>query len=221
MINLLRLTDDFFDSKNLSNSKLKAFTEEHLVRLSNPGNNPGGMYNTMIADTTTKYNNYYGKISNEYVKKAMAEGATISKREALKKVETRISELQSLIKYEFEDDKDIYEEFFPHGMNEYYQARESGLNLLFDRFLAAANKHLAGTYPAEVTELTNLINAFNTAYRSRESIVGQVAGIKSGRKEDRKALTLQLTANFLIIASNNVDNPVRFHGYYEGRYLPK
>lgn len=44
--------------------------------------------------------------------------------------------------------------------------------------------------------------------------------LETGKHADRKALTLQLTFDFLVIASNNIDNPDAFDDYYDPRFLP-
>lgn len=220
MLNPIRLCDDLFDDPKLSYNNLQSFTEDHLVSLANPENNPGGIYNAIITETTTKYNNYYGKMTNELVKKAIAEGTTITRNNARNAVETLIKGLEGGTKLKFGSDSAVYQELYPLGITEYTQAREGDVGNLFDRFEIAATTHLTAHFPTEVGDLSTLIASFHTAFTARETVVNQVDTAQTGKHEDRKILTVQLTINFLTIAINNIDNPDRFDDYYDPRFLP-
>ncbi len=220
MLNPIRLVNDLFDDKELSDADLRSFAEDHLVRLSQPENNPGGIYSVLITDTTTKYTAYYGKITSEAAKKAIAEGTTATRNQERKVTEEKISQLQGLVKYKFGETSGIYQEFYPLGMDEYYQAREGEIGTKFDRFVIAAGIHLAAEYPAEVSAITSMVTGFHNAYTARETAMAQVDAVGTGKHADRKALTIQLTFNFLTIATNNIGNPDRFDDYYNPEYLP-
>ena len=220
MYNPLKLIEDNFDDRNFTTINLKGFTEDHLVRLSKPVNNPGSIYSSLITATTTKYNAYYGKISNELTYKAIAEGTTITRNDARKAVEEKISNLQGLIKFKFGEASGVYQEFYPLGAREYQDAREVEAGPLFERFVTAATTHLTTDYSAEVTAISDLVDAFNTAFAARESAVSDVDNVGTGKEIDRKALTLQLTTNFLTIALNNIENSGKFQDYYNPFYLP-
>lgn len=220
MYNPLKLIEDNFDDIRLTTINLKGFTEDHLVRLSKPVNNPGSIYSSLITATTTKYNAYYGKISNELTYKAIAEGTTITRNDARKAVEEKISNLQGLIKFKFGEASGVYQEFYPLGAREYQDAREVEAGPLFERFVTAATTHLTADYPTEVTAISNLVDAFNTAFAARESAVSDVDNVGTGKETDRKALTLQLCTNFLTIAINNLQNSDKFLDYYNLFYLP-
>jgi len=220
MMNPIRLVNDIFDDRELSDSSLRSFTEDFLTRLAQPDNNPGGMYNTLITNVTTKYNAYYGRITNEATLKAIAEGTTITRNNARKAAEDKISQLQGLIKFVFGENSAVYQEFYPLGMSEYYQAREGDVGILFDRFVASATTHLSVGYPAEVAAITTLVNSFDTAYTARQAAIAQVDSVGTGKREDRKNLTLELTTAFLTIAIQNLGNPDKYDDYFDPRYLP-
>lgn len=220
MLNPIRLCNDLFDERDLFDHNLRSFTEDHLVRLSQPENNPGGIYSGLVTSLTTKYNAYYGKITNEAVKKAIAEGTTITRNNARKECEEKISQIQGLVKFKFGETSATYQEFYPLGVREYQDAREGDIGTLFDRFVSAATTHLTADFPDEVTAITELVEAFDTAYTARETAASQVDIAGTGKRDDRKALTMQLTTNFLTIAINNIDNPDKYDDYYDPRYLP-
>ena len=220
MLNPIRLVNDLFEDRQLSDANLRSFTEDHLSRLAQPENNPGSIYSALISATTTKYTNYYGKISTEASRKAIAEGTTVTRNNARKATEEKISQLQGLVKFKFGETSAIYQEFFPLGVTEYIEAREGDVGTLFDRFVTTATTHLTADYPAEVTAMTTLVTAFHNSYAARETAVAQVDATGTGKNADRKTLTLQLTTNFLTIALNNLENTDKFDDYFDPAYLP-
>ena len=215
MLNPIRLCFDLFDDEKLSNANLRGFTENFLIRAS--GNNPGGIYTTLIMDTTTKYTNFFGKITSELVKEAISQGLTIATTNAKVAVIGELSKLQNLVKYKFGETSTTYQEFYPHGMEEYHQAKIDDLAPLLDRFVTAAVTHLTAVEAAQAITLTN---AFKTARAAQVTVFAEVDVIESGKHADRKELTKQLTFDFLTIASNNIDNPDGFDDYYDPRFLP-
>lgn len=220
MINPIRLCNNLFEDEKFFDADLRSFAEDHLVRLAQPENNPAGIYSTLIADTNTKYTAYYGKMSSQAVKEAIAEGVTITKNNARKAAEEKISQLQGLVKFKFGEASAIYQEFYPLGAREYQDARDGEVGTLFDRFVVAATTHLTADFPLEVTAIDDLVDDFHDAYTARETVVSQVDILITGKNTDRIALTVQLTKNFLIIASNNIGNPDKFDDYYDPRFLP-
>lgn len=220
MLNPIRLCEDQFDDKNLSYADLRSFCDDHLVSLANPDNNPGGIYNSLIATTTTKYNSYFGKMTDEATKKSLAEGTTVTRNNARGAVEEQIRRMEGSTISLYGGASAEYQELFPLGMSEYLRAREGDVNTLFVRFQNHAVVRLNTDFPGQVTQLGTLISSFQTAFATRETVVNQVDSLQTGKHEDRKILTVQLTINFLTIAINNIDNPDRFDDYYDPRFLP-
>ena len=220
MLDPIRLVTDLFKEKNLSNESLHGFAEEFLARLANPGLNPGGIYNQLLIDTTALYQTYFGVIVNQSHHYAIGKGLTIGMNQAHTAVINKLSTLQGLIKYRFKNNSGVYKEFYPQGMKEYHRATIGYSETLFSRFRVFATMYLSADYPTEVAELNTLITKFNTARRTQETVFGKQAGIRSDRKADRRALTQQLTKCFLIIASNNIEQPAKIHAYYDTRLLP-
>jgi len=64
MLDPIRLVTDLFKEKNLLDGHLLAFCDKFLIRLSNPRLNPGGIYNSLLVDTITLYQNYYRCFNN-------------------------------------------------------------------------------------------------------------------------------------------------------------
>ena len=218
MINPIRLCNDLFEDEKLSDSNLRTFAEDHLLRLSN--NNPGAIYSNLITDTTTKFTAYFGKMSSEQLQSQIKEGLTVTKKDSRNAVEAKISSLQGLIKYKFGETSDVYQSFYPQGIDFYYKAKDGDLLTLLNAYQALANTHLNADFPADVTEYIALKTAFKEALAAQKNAFSLIDNLITGKNTDRKALTVQLTQNFLIIASNNIGNPDQFDDYFDPAYLP-
>lgn len=220
MLDPIRLTTDLFKEKNLSDTDLHGFTEEFLIRLAKPENNPAGIYNTLLSETTTLYQTFYQTYVAHKTELAISKSITLGLNQAFRAVIDKLRSLQGLIKFLFSENSAIYHEFFPRGMTQYHHVPLANADLLLSRFRTMATMHLQATHPTEVAELNTLITKFLDEWLRHENIQAQIDATANARNQQRKALTLQLTRCFLIIASNNLENPHHFTNYYEKRYLP-
>lgn len=219
MIKLVKLTNDLFEDKNLSDVKLKPFAEDHLVRLGN--NNPGGIYATLISATTAAYTDYFGSLTSQATKEAISEGLTIATTNARNAVVEKLSSQQGLVAYKFGKDSPTYQEFFPQGLEAYNKAKLDELPVMLTAYAEAATTHLTADFPAEVTAITGLITAYQTARDAQRSSFSETDIIRTGRRENRKVLTRQITTNMLTLAIDFLENPDGFDDYYDTQYLPK
>lgn len=220
MLDPIRLVTDLFKEKNLSDANLQTFSEHFLIRLSLPDNNPGGIYNQLLVDTTTCHQNLFGTMTTEKTKAAISKGITITVNDAFDAVIRKLRSLQNLVIYKFKEDSTEYREFFPRGMAQYHHVALADAGTLFARFRAFATMYLLADYPGEVAELNTLIINYLNAFKAKENIYAERDIIATDRHDYRKTLTLQLTKSFLIIASDHLENPDKFNDYYEKRYLP-
>jgi hypothetical protein len=218
MINPIRLVKDIFDDLSLSDIRLQPYTNDHLIRLGN--NNPGGIYSQLITDTTLAYTGFYGKLTEQDTKEAISEGLTITSTNAKAAVLVLLSTQRDLVAYKFGAQSTIYQEFFPQGVDEYHQARMDVLPRLLERYVGAATTHLTADFPAEVTQISGLTTAYTNARNAQLGIFSETDAVRTGRRETRKVLTLQLTKNLLTLAIDFLDNPDRFDDYYNAEMLP-
>lgn len=215
-----KLAEDLFDNKNLSNDNLRAYSQDHLLRLSIPANNPGGIYSGIITATTNAFTAFFGKMDNEATQDAINQGLTQTTEAARANAIGYVSKLHNLVSFKFGTSGNPYQQFYPHGLSEYHDANLDQLPGLFTRIVTAANAHLLVSNPAEVAELITLTSAYNNARLAQLTGFGTVETLQTGRREDRTTLTLQLTTNLLTIAINNLGNPDGFNNYYNPSYLP-
>jgi|GEM_PF-2569132 len=218
MLNPIRLTNDIFSDPKLSDQKLRTYSDDHLIRLAN--NNPGGIYTGLITATTTAYTAYYGSMTNEAVIIAVSEGLTVAMNEARDLVLEELSKQQGLLTFLFGDGSNIYQQFLPQGLTEYQRVALDNLSVILDRYVTAAVAHLTAGYPAEVTAVSGLVTNYKAARAAQRDAFSQTDTLRTGRRETRKVLTVQLTRNLLILAGDFIDNPDRFDDYYDAALLP-
>lgn len=218
MLNIIRLTNNIFDDKNLSEANLQVFAEKHIVALTN--DNPGGIYTTILSDVTLAYTAFFGSVSNEAYKKSVSEGNTINMNNALKAAMDRIIKTEGLVKYAFGENSSEYEAFFPLGLSEYHNAPLGEIGVLHTRFLQAANDFLFAQYPADVALIQQDFNLFKNMRDLQLSGLNQVETSGSGKREDKLKLAEQLTKNALFIAMNNINKPDVFDNYFDISLLP-
>lgn len=218
MLNIIRLTNNIFDDKNLSEANLQVFAEKHIVALTN--DNPGGIYTTILADVTLAYNAFYGSVSNEAFKKTISEGNTINMNNALKAAMDRIIKVEGLVQYVYGENSSQYEAFFPLGLTEYHNANLGEIGVLHNRFLQTANDFLATQYPADVALIQQDFDHFKNMRTIQLNGLNQVETSGSGKREDKLKLAEQLTKNALFIAMNNINKPDVFDNYFDISLLP-
>jgi len=218
MLNIQRLVNDLFDTDRLNDNKLGAYTADHLIKISNL--NPGGIYDVIVADTSNKYQAYYGNLVSEATKKAVREGLSQSMNENLSLLLEKISKIGKLVDYKFSDNQEIYQQFFPLGVAEYYDANLTNINTKLDRLKTAATAHLNVDFASDVTQLNTAITAFISSRNAQLNAFSEEENLSTNRRETRKNLTLQLTFNILTIAANNIENVDRFNNYFNAQYLP-
>lgn len=218
MINPIRLVRDIFDDVTFSDIKLQPFANDHLIRLGN--NNPGGVYSGLITATTNAFTGYYGLLTDQATKEAISEGLTITTNTTKVAVLDKLSKQRDLVAYKFGAQSPIYQQFFPHGLDEYHQARLDMLPNMLDRYVVAATAHLSTDHLPEVTAITTLVNSYKAARNAQLGLFSQTDTVRTDRREARKVLTRQLTTNLLTLAIDFLENPDRFDDYYDATQLP-
>src|SRR6185295_16354611 len=141
MIELLKYFRILFLSVRISQERLKSFTEDHIQRLT--ANNPGGIFTTILTNVTNAYNAYYGDVASKSLNESVKEGKTIAMNESRSNLEKYISEGEKLIAYTYRTNKPFYEEFYPQGITEYYNADLANFETFVLRFKNVLASHAA------------------------------------------------------------------------------
>jgi hypothetical protein len=187
-----------FDTPRISDDKLRKFVEVHLKRLA--ANNPGGIFSSLLAATTTAYDDYFGAITDEDTKAAIQKGLTKTMNDTLEEFIRAVRRREGTIKGEFDKDSAAYLEFFPQGLTEYNQSTLANVETLMARFVNASTKHVAELGQPFVDRFVGLKQAFVAARAAQLTAMGEVKGEKLGTAEARTALEDQLMDNVLTLA---------------------
>ncbi|MCW8961900.1 MAG: hypothetical protein OQK29_10080, partial [Ignavibacteriaceae bacterium] len=130
MLDLETLFKNHFESKLISDDKLRKFAEIQLERLK--ANNSGGEFAQLIVATTTAYQLYATAITDEAVKFAAQQGLTIKVKKLLDDFKNYIAAKEGIVRAHFGKKGDAYQAFFPLGKNEYWQSNFKNVELLMD-----------------------------------------------------------------------------------------
>jgi len=217
MIDLSTFFKNHFDSPLISDTKLLKFADIHLQRLIT--NNPGNMYDSIIAETTIVYNDYFRAHTAKDTKSAIKEGKTVGKNKAVTAFKKFVSRYEGFIRAEWGVKSGVYQEFYPHGIYEYSRGTLANIEKLIDRYLSAATTHQAVLGADFVTNVTNLRDDFMNARKSQLSAIAVVAGKKSDKKAKRTLLEKQLMKNLHVIAANNVGKTSIVRTYFDQSFM--
>jgi len=213
MLDLKKFAINRFHNKKISDNKLKLFTEVSLARFEK--NNPAGIYDEIISDTTTAYNNYFGTIADEDIKSAVKEGSTVAVYDVLREFKKNISQQEGIVRAKFGLKSDVYQEFFPHGITEYIRANMTNAETLMNRFVSSAETHQAVVGLEFVTLFTNIKNDFISKRETQIKLFGEVQGSKAATSKNRRDLEKQLMKNLLTVALNNIGKPKAIDIYFD------
>ncbi len=217
MIELVKYFRILFLSVNLSRERLKDFTESHIARLT--ANNPGGIFTTILADITTAYNGYFGDLSSESVNLAVQEGKTIAMQASRTALEKNISENEGLISYTYRNNPETYEEFYPQGVDEYYQADLPTLETISERYKTVLANHSADFTAVFVATYTGLQATFVANRAAQTTAKANVDPERSDLSSSSNAVAEQLTKNLLTIALTFLGDESKSDVYFDQSIL--
>lgn len=204
MINLMRFFDNPFTDKNISNSELQNFAEDHLAKVT--AANPGGAHDALLADTSAAYIGYFGEVANASLRMALQKAATQTMNHRWAEfVKWMTGKGEARIKDRTEKPSAVYSEFFPAGPSEYHNMTKAEGRVLAERVKTSAATHaalLGADFKAKVDELADGYIAAREAQLERK---GDHTGTRSNRDEAKAALQVRLFDNLLLFAAATKD----------------
>ena len=213
MLNFKSFFKNHLNTPQISDDKLKKFTEDHLQRL--VSNNSGSEFDTLIADTTTAYTTYYGAISDEGARYALQQALTKAMNNTVEAFKNAVSQKEGIIRGTFGKDAPAYQEFFPFGVTEYTHANLADIERLMDQFLTAANAHSAEVGIPFITEFQNYKSAYVSAREAQLLKKAEVTDLKSASSVKRDVVEIQLMKNLLTIALKYVGNEEMCNDFFD------
>jgi hypothetical protein len=199
MINMETFFKNHFNTSKISDENLRKFAEINLQRMA--AKNVGGEFTTMITDTTTAYNNYFGSIIDEDTKFAVQQGLTIAVNNSVENFKKAVSQKEGIVRGTFGKDSPEYQEFFPLGVTEYSQATLQNVEMLMQRFVTAANKYTVELGAALETQFQGYLTAYQTARASQLLKIGEVADSKTDTSFKRDEVENELMKNVHLIGA--------------------
>ena len=213
MFNFENLLTNHLDTKAISDDTMKELSQKHLTGMSE--NNPGGIYDALILDTTQAHTNYFGAMTDEATKLAIKEGKTVTMNIKLNAFKNFVSQQEGLIRSKWGTGAEEYQEFYPQGITEYNRATLASIEQIMDRYENAATAHQVDLGVPFLTDVTTLVTDFKTARQSQLDLMSIVNGKKTETSVKRDVVEIQIMKNLLIIASNNVGNPSVLRNYLD------
>jgi len=217
MIDLAKYFRILFLSVRISRERLKLFGEVHIQRLAT--NNPGGIYTTLLTDTTNLYNLYAGDLADIATNEAAVEGKTIGMNSAKLALLQWLQISQENISYIYRNNRERYELFYPHGLTEYDHADLPNFATITTRFGTALTLHAGDFAPAFVAEFAPLKTTFNDNRTAQLAQMGTLAGERGSVIVTKADFASQLTKNLLTIALNNIGNEAVAAVYFDQSIL--
>ena len=213
MLNFKSFFKNHLDTPQISDDKLKKFTEDHLQKMIS--NNTGGQFDTLLTDTTNAYQTYYGAISDEGARYALQQALTMQMNNTVEAFKKAVSQKEGIIRGTFGKDNPTYQQFFPFGVTEYTEANLADIERLMDQFLTAINDHIAELSIAFQTEFQGYKSAYMSARESQLLKKAEVIDLKSASAAKRDVVEVQLMKNLLTIAAMYIGNEEMCNDYFD------
>ena len=217
MINLRRMFENHFDSKTLSDDKLRKFSMDHLERLRS--NNKDNKYDAMISETDTAYSNYFGAIKSEDINFSEQQALTFSKDQALRTFVGGVRQKEGIVRGTWGKNSPEYQEFFPRGLVEFSRATLANVETLMSRMVMAATKYKDTLGQPFLDYFTQLQTDFVQVRGAQLQKLGSVSDSKQVTRENRRALTEQLSKNLLTLAIDFIGEPQRLNDFFDQSIL--
>ena len=160
-----------FVNIEVGKDKQYKFYEDHDNRMISAVNN-GEPFGGLLAATHTKVLNLKNSLGSQASTLAQKESKTITVDNAIEAFKTKIKESEAHILIKYPKGSAIYEEFYPHGLNEYNHITKANIEKLMAQFIKPLDDHkgeLGETLLDEFTALeTNYTNARNEQLQKKE-----------------------------------------------------
>jgi hypothetical protein len=220
LIRIEKYFTNHFSNKNISNGRLKAFTDDHINKTTGILTvSPNAIIQQLLDDLLPLYNGYFGAISSEATKYAIQQSRTIAVNNAWEKVLDFIRQKEGTVKGIWGKDAEQYQEFYPLGVEEYNKATKINKSIILTRYLDAATTHQATLGAPFLATFTNLKTDWENKFTTQQLQIGLVKDAASQRDNNRKPIELQLTRNILGIAGVFAGKPEMVNDYFNQSLL--
>jgi hypothetical protein len=205
MLSLTNFFQQQFDDQTLSDARFVLFAQAHLEALKN--NDPKAYFAELIDPTAQVVGDFMAAQTEKDSLKSMTEGATVSVDQLLADFKAKALQREGLIRDTFGTASALYQEFYPHGTNEYTRCTKTNALLLMERMANAYQRNQAQLPPARVEEFTQLYSAFKAARTTQLEKKTNIGKKQETKNAHRAQLEHQMQYNLLTIARHYIGQP--------------
>ena len=205
---------DFFATKDVSLPRLQKYARAVVQRLAL--DNPGQVFDALIADLTAYYEALFGSIVATDGGISQRRGSAQLMWGALADLQHQLEEDEDLIKYKGKKTPTLRTAFFPNGRKEYAQATLLDADKLLERVSTAATTH-AKTLGADfdATLYTGFYATFKAARAGTGAGDEQSAKARAAAESHRADLTARLTDAAKLVAAQFLRDEARASAYFQ------
>lgn len=202
-----------FNQQAFSLTEKLIFAQDHEAKL--VANNPDGARDEMIALTATRIDAVSEKQARETTAAAVQKARTATKDKYRKTIEETVSRQSGLVVAKLGKDSPAYLEFFPAGLTEFHNARDSEVAPLLERLIEAATAHLPELTPTfqELSDTWEAVTGEASSRRAKRKTTAE------GRADAIQALEIQLTRNLLTLALEFLGQPEKANVFFNSSLL--
>jgi hypothetical protein len=193
------------------------FFKEHVVAIEHY--NTLGQYDTMYNATKTAAKNFFDSITDKDVKSARCQGHTVKVDNFVRNFKKSLPRYERVIGLEFDPDKDVYQEFFPYGMKEYYKASKSNVDELMLRLWKSASAHNSSFDAAFIDGLEQTYLQFKQARSEQLTAKEDLQAATLTKRQARLLIELQVTRNVMALAIEFLEEPKKGLAFFDTSLL--
>src|SRR5260221_1067683 len=217
MIRISRYFENQFDDREISDDELRAFAVDHLARLI--AQNSAALFDAAIAATATALTDFHGAVADESTAGAIRKSRTSATNVLMDEIKGKRSRREGKISDAFGDDSAEYVAFYPQGVSEYRNATMEDMTKLLTRYAKLADDNV----PALGQPFADEWNAYKTKWAAVRGAQVTQKGTATGAADQsgaaRTELELQLQANVLTVALQNIGQPARAALFFQQSLL--
>lgn len=220
MINFIVFFKNHFKSQRVGNARLKAFCDDHIIKLTAVLSlAPNAVLQALLDALLPLYNSFFGAITSEATKFAIQQSRTIRVDNAWDDILLFIRQKEGIVRGTWGKDSDVYQEFYPLGLDEYNTATKVNKDIILQRYFDAVTAYSVTLGAAFVTEFNDLKTNWQAAFNTQQLQIGLVKNAASQTDTNRGPIEAQLMKNVLIIASEFVGQPDKVNDFFNESLL--
>lgn len=218
MVQAEKLFNNFFDDKNITPTRLTAFGNDCLNRLTSA--NGDGDYTTLINLLTDPLTDLNSELGDVDVALAVQKGTTLTNNQVMEQFGKTMSiEEPFIARAVGGKGTALYLQFYPKGISEYTSAIKTTMPTLTNRVNVAANANAAALGPALTATLTSFEEAWKESRDTQQQQKGTLGNNRVDRSDARGSAEIALLTVVHSIAAKFPGNVVQCNSFFNFNLL--